>query len=189
MLPLAAGVKIADKVRDRLYVEPFAFDPCLAPPGKCVLKVMMATSFAYWQELQRTPERYLAEKELIAETVIGLLEARFPGLRQRIEVVDVATPITTLRFTGNGHGYSTPVIDMVRALFTGRRRSQTLPGLANFYMVGQWAGLPGVPTVAAMGRDVVRAMCNHDRRAFNTAPAKARTRRLSRLMRRQVFDG
>ena len=45
---------------------------------------------------------------------------------------------------------------MARALFTGRRLSQTLPGLGNFYMVGQWAGVAGVPLVAAMGRDSAR---------------------------------
>ena len=174
VLPLEAPVTIADQVRHRLYVEPFAFDPSLAPPGKSVLKVVMATSFAYWQELHRTPERYREEKHRIAESVIGLLEERFPGLRQQIEVVDVATPMTTLRFTGNGHGYRSPITGMVRALFTGRRLSQTLPGLASFYMVGQWAGVPGVPMVAAMGRDVVRAICRSDRRAFRTAPAEAR---------------
>ena len=134
-------VTIAGEARHRLYVEPFGFDPSLAPPGKSALKVVMATSYAYWEELQRTPERYHEEKQRIAETVIGLLEVRFPGLRQQIEVVDVATPMTTLRFTGNGHGYRSPVTAMVRALFTGRRLSQTLPGLGNFYMVGQWAGV------------------------------------------------
>jgi hypothetical protein len=62
---------------------------------------------------------------------------------------------------------------LARALFTGRRLSQTLPGLANFYMVGQWAGLPGVPTVAAMGRDVARAICRSDGRPFTaTTPGE-----------------
>ena len=98
--------------------------------------------------------------------MIGLLERRFPGLQQQIEVVDVATPMTTLRFTGNGQGYRAPITNMVGTLLTGRRLSQTLPGLASFYMVGQWAGIPGVPMVAAMGRDIVRAICRQDRRAF-----------------------
>jgi hypothetical protein len=62
---------------------------------------------------------------------------------------------------------------MALALFTGRRLSQTLPGLDNFYMVGQWAGIAGVPLVAAMGRDVVRAICRKDRRAFGAAPGPA----------------
>jgi phytoene dehydrogenase-like protein len=128
VLPLAEPVKIADRVRDRLYVEPFAFDPSLAPPGKSVVKVVMAASFAYWQKLYRMPERYHAEKQRITDCVIG-------------------------------------------------RMSQILPGLGNFYMVGQWAGLPGIPTVAAMGRDVVRAICRSDRRTFWTTPAEPRERR------------
>ena len=171
VLPLAAPVTIAGKARHRLYVEPFAFDPSLAPAHKSALKVVMAASYAYWEELQRTPERYHKEKQRVAEVVIGLLEARFPGLRQQIEVVDVATPMTTLRFTGNGHGFRSPVTAMARALFTGRRLSQTLPGLGNFYMVGQWAGVAGVPLVAAMGRDVVREICRRDRREFTGQPA------------------
>jgi phytoene dehydrogenase-like protein len=175
VLPLAEPATIADEVRHRLYVEPFAFDPSLAPSGKSVLKVVMATSFEYWQELQRTPERYGAEKQRVADRVIALLEKRFPGLRQQIEVVDVATPMTTLRFTGNGHGYRAPITRMVRTLFTGARLSQTLPGLASFYMVGQWAGIPGVPMVAAMGRDVVRAICRRDRRAFRATTGPRQT--------------
>jgi phytoene dehydrogenase-like protein len=81
VLPLAEPVRIADQVRHRLYVEPFAFEPSCAPPGKSALKVVMATSFAWWQELARTPERYRAEKERIADCMIGLLEGRYPGLR------------------------------------------------------------------------------------------------------------
>ena len=111
--------------------------------------------------------------------MIGLLEGRFPGLRQQIEVVDVATPMTTLRYTGNGHGFHTPITAMAHALFTGRRLSLTLPGLSNFHMVGQWAGVAGVPMVAAMGRDVVREICRHDGRAFATAAEPGVRRRVA----------
>jgi phytoene dehydrogenase-like protein len=177
VLPLEEPVRIADEVRQRLFVEPFAFDPSLAPPGKSALKVVMATSFDYWQQLQRTPDRYQEEKHRIAEAVIGLLDKRYPGLRQQVEVVDVATPMTTLRFTGNGHGYHAPISGMAGALFSGRRLSQTLPGLGSFYMVGQWAGVAGVPLVAAMGRGVVQAICRADRRSFTaTAAPDARAR-------------
>ncbi len=168
VLPLDRPVTIAGEERQRLYVEPFCFDASMAPGGKTALKVMLATSFKYWSALQDSRDRYQAEKHRIAEQVIDLLEKRFPGLRQQIEVIDVATPLTTLQITGNGHGYHAPVTAMVRALFTGRRLSQTLPGLHQFYMVGQWAGISGIPMVAAMGRDVVRAICRADRRTFST---------------------
>jgi phytoene dehydrogenase-like protein len=168
VLPLDQPVLIDEEMRHRLYVQVFGFDPSLAPPGKSVLKVVMATSFARWEETARDTDRYQAEKQRIANTVISLLEKRFPGLRQQIEAVDVATPITTSRYTGNAHGYRASASAMAGALFTGRRLSQTLPGLRNFYMVGQWAGVPGVSMVAAMGRDVVREICRHDGRNFAT---------------------
>ena len=169
VLPLEAPVMIANEMRERLYVEPFGFDASLAPPGKSPLKVVFATSYKYWQELSRDPGRYAAEEQKIADTVIGLLEKRFPGLRGKIEAIDVATPMTTLRFTGNGHGYRGTMGTMAMALLTGRRLSQTLPGLDNFYMVGQWAGVGGVSPVAAMGRDVVRDICRRDGRRFQTS--------------------
>ncbi len=94
--------------------------------------------------------------------------------------------MTTLHFTGNGHGYRSPITAMARALFTGRRLSQTLPELGNFFMVGQWAGIAGVPLVAAMGRDVARAICRKDQRAFVTARAEVRENHLAPVDHRAV---
>jgi len=168
VLPLAEPVMIAGEVRDRLYVEPFGFDPTLGPHGGSPLKVVLATSFRRWATLAEDSEdsvEYRAEQNKIAETIIGLLEPRFPGLTDQIEAIDVATPMTTLRYTGNGQPYRNP-INLVAALFTGRRLSQTLPGLANFHMVGQWAGVPGVSSVAVMGRDVARQICRHHGHSF-----------------------
>jgi phytoene dehydrogenase-like protein len=175
VLPLAEPIEIAGETRSRLYVEPFGFDPSLAPPGKSPLKVMFATSYRYWEKLHRRCERYAMEKTRIAQTVIDALEPRFPGLRRQVEVVDVATPMTTLRHTGNGHGYRFPAARLARALFTGRRLSQTLPGLRGFYMVGQWAGVPGVPMTAAMGRDVAHAITREDDRRSRRASAALTT--------------
>jgi hypothetical protein len=43
---------------------------------------------------------------------------------------------------------------------------RTLPGLQDFYMVGQWAGFPGLPIVAGMGRSLIRYLCRRDGRHF-----------------------
>jgi hypothetical protein len=50
----------------------------------------------------------------------------------------------------------------------GKGLSKTLPGLANFHMVGQWAGGLGLPTVAAMGRRAIASLCQQDGRRFVT---------------------
>ncbi len=75
-------------------VQIYNFDPTLAPEGKTVLKVQFNTDYDYWKKLKQEPERYNAEKEHIADQVIALLERRFPGLAAKVEMRDVATPIT-----------------------------------------------------------------------------------------------
>jgi phytoene dehydrogenase-like protein len=171
VLLLPQPVAIAGRTYDRLSLELFGFDPSLAPPGKGVLKVVLKTSYAYWRELRRDPERYHAEKERVAELVLDQLEPRFPGLRGQVEVVDVATPVTIERYTGNGRTFQGSLGIPLLGLLAGRGIVRTLPGLANFYMVGQWAGFPGLPWVAGMGRSLVQHLCRREGRPFVTTIA------------------
>jgi phytoene dehydrogenase-like protein len=166
VLPLDPPVEIDREIRHRLYVQIFGYDQSMAPPGKCVVKVLLPTSYSRWADLHRTPVQYRAEKERVAQAVIGQLAKRFEGIERQIEVIDVATPMTSFTFTGNGRGFRFSINRMVLALFARRKLSQTLPGLENFYMVGQWAGMPGVSLVAAMARDVVLQICRRDGRRF-----------------------
>jgi phytoene dehydrogenase-like protein len=160
---------IADQVRDRLKLALYGHDPSMAPRGKGSMTVALQTSYRYWADLRQDPEGYREAKEEVAEKVIGLLGARFPRLAEQVEVVDVATPATTERYTGNRHGFQASLAGMTIGMVTGNGLSKTLPGLENFYMAGQWAGTPGLPGVAAMGRDVVRSLCQKDGQLFVTA--------------------
>jgi phytoene dehydrogenase-like protein len=171
VLLLPRPVEIAGRTYDRLSLELFGFDPSMAPPGKGVLKVVLKTSYAYWQELRRDRGRYREEKERVASIVLDQLEPRFPGLRRQVEVVDVATPVTIERYTGNGPSYHGSLGIPLARLLAGRGIVRTLPGLAGFYMVGQWAGFPGLPWVAGMGRSLVQHLCRHDGRPFLTTIA------------------
>jgi phytoene dehydrogenase-like protein len=168
VLWLPEPVEIAGQVCDRLDIELFAFAPETAPAGRTAVQVVATTSYDYWKA--RPPEAYRAEKERVAETIIACLDRRFPGLRAQVEVTDVATPLTTERFTGSYLGYQAwpvPGQKLLDAL-SGKGLSKTLPGLSNFYMVGQWAGGIGLPNVAAMGRRAIAAICKRDRRRFVT---------------------
>ena len=90
-------------------------------------------------------------------------------MRDQIEVVDVTTPVTCERYTGNLHGYQPwpSRVDTSKVMKEGL--SRTLPGLDGFFMVGQWAGATvGLSTVALMGRDTVEKLCRMDRKKFVT---------------------
>ena len=166
VLWLPEHVEIAGQSCDRLDIELFAFAPEMAPAGKTAMQVVATTSYDYWKAL--SAEDYRAEKARVAETVIACLDRRFPGLRAQVEVTDVATPLTTERFTGSYLGYQAwpvPNQKMLDAL-SGKGLSKTLPGLSHFYMVGQWAGGIGLPNVAAMGRRAIADICRQDGRQF-----------------------
>jgi phytoene dehydrogenase-like protein len=85
-----------------------------------------------------------------------------------VEVTDVATPITTERFTGVGQGYEAHwgFFDTMRFL---RGPPKTLPGLKGFFMVGGSAGATGIPGSAAMGHNLVKVLCKQEGTKFKTS--------------------
>jgi phytoene dehydrogenase-like protein len=124
----------------------FNFDPTLAPQGKTAIVSFIPTyNYEYWAQLSKTsPAKYLSEKQRIAAGIIDVFEKRFPVSREKIEVVDIATPATVFRYTNNWRG------SMEGWLITPgtgvKQLPCTIPGIRNFYMVGQWispgGGLP-----------------------------------------------
>jgi phytoene dehydrogenase-like protein len=161
-------VTIGGREQNHFGVEIRNFDPTLAPPGKTVLKIMFTADYMYWKNLRQDPERYKNEKERIADQVISLLDQRYPGLADQVEMRDVATPTTWERYTGNWQG-SMEGWMITQKTFPPFRMSKTLPGLASFYMVGQWVEPGGgVPTAALSGRNVVQIICKRERRPFVT---------------------
>lgn len=166
---LEQPVTIMGKERNRLNVEIFNFDPSMAPAGKSAVKVLLDADYAHWKELYNDRARYNAEKQQVAEAVIEQLEKRFPGLTEQIEVVDVATPVTIERFTGNWRGLQAWVLPNAGLMDMMKGLSKALPGLENFYMVGQWAeAMIGVSTAAISARKAVETICRRDKRPFVT---------------------
>ena len=165
---------VENKERDRLDVEVFGFDPTLAPQGKTVVKVVFDSNHNYWKELSTNPEKYSLEKQKVADLLAETLEKRFPGFKNKIEAVDVVTPISVEHWTGSYHGYQAwGAPKEYDAIVRKNGVSKTLPGLKNFYMVGQWAGgTSGLNTVCLMGRNLVRELCKKDNRKFKTSTSK-----------------
>jgi phytoene dehydrogenase-like protein len=148
---------------DAVTFRIFHYDPTFAPQGKTAVTCFLPTyNFAYWLDLQNSdPQRYAAEKKRIAEAVIAVLERRRLGIRERIETVDVSTPASVVRFTGNWKGSMEGWLLMPGAGFGARR--QTLPRLHQFFMVGQWVQPGGgLPSGLMTARSAVQALCRKD---------------------------
>jgi phytoene dehydrogenase-like protein len=171
--PLHQPTEIGDAVRDRMPVHIFNQDPTLAPIGKTSLVVMMPSSYEYWKELAQDRAAYDEKKDQVARTVVELLDQRFPGISQQVEMVDVATPLTFERYTGNWKGSFEGWLITPQNSFTMMRpMRQTLPGLQDFYMCGQWVQPGGgLPTGVMTSRRLVQALCKQDRKRFQTTVA------------------
>jgi len=162
-------VIIAGEPRHEIGVKHYCFDPSLAPPGKSVVEVMLPSEYGYWQRIYGR-KLYDTEQIQVANQVIDFLERLYPGIREQIEVVDVATPLSYERYTGNWQGSTCGWLltkDTMKLMLLGVPK--TLPGLKNFYMAGQWVEPGGsVPLAAMSGRNAVQLICHADKREFVT---------------------
>ncbi len=157
-------------VRHRyLGVHIYNFDPTLAPEGKTLLVVMCQTDYEYWEKIRNDEERYKAEKERIADAVIAVLDKRFPGFAGQVEMRDVASPTTFVRYTGNWKGSFEGWQVTPKTWKFGQLMKKTMPGLENFYMAGHWVEPGGgLPTVAMSGRNVIQIICRKESKKFVT---------------------
>jgi phytoene dehydrogenase-like protein len=167
IFPLEEPVTIAGKEIGWLRPMIYNFDASFAPAGKTLLRVVLDSDYEYWKALGENPDGYKAEKERIAGTVIAVLEERFLGLSNQVEMWDVATPLTLERYTGNWKGSVLGWNCTVDTFFMPM--SKTLKGLDNFYMAGQWVEPGGgVPMAAVSGRNVIQLICKRDKKPFVT---------------------
>jgi phytoene dehydrogenase-like protein len=144
------------------------FDPTMAPEGKSAVEVWYDTEYDYWEELSGNREAYKREKKRIADYTIEQLDKRWPGFATSVEIVDVPTPSTYTRYTGNWKGspdgwYVTP------ENIQQNEPIRSLPGLEGLKMIGQWtAPFTGTVLAALSGRQVVQLMCKRENRRFVT---------------------
>ncbi|MDP4223533.1 MAG: NAD(P)/FAD-dependent oxidoreductase [Bacteroidota bacterium] len=161
-------VTIAGREYRWITVLHHCFDKSMAPEGKSAVEAWFDTEYEYWEELAGDRGKYNAEKQRIADYVIRQLEKRWPGFTSQVEVTDVPTPATYVRYTGNWKGspdgwYLTP--DNMNQMDPQR----SLPGLEGLQMAGQWTGtFTGTVIAALSGRQIIQLMCRKEGKKFVT---------------------
>jgi len=148
----------------------------MAPAGRTALTLMLNTDYEYWKKLAQDKTTYNRKKEEIAGRVIEVLDQRFPGISSQVEMINVATPMTFERYTGNWKGsFEGWLITPANANVLMKPMSQSLPGLRNFYMCGQWVEPGGgLPTGIMSGRRLIKNLCREDRKKFRYLDPKVR---------------
>lgn len=155
-------IMIEGEEKNYMYLQNYAYDPTFSPSGKSVIVVPFMSKFDYWEEIYQDKEKYTQEKQNVEKAVISTLEKILPGIKEKIEVVDVSTPMTIIRYTNNWKGVYMGFLNVILNI------SKTLPKLKNFFMVGQWVGGVGVSGAAQSGRDCIEIICKKDKKSFIT---------------------
>lgn len=153
----AAGFEAAPDARVSTYhLRSFDFDDSAAPKDGSSVMVTIDAPLEYWLRLKlEHPDAYKMRKERLADSVAAELDARYPGFKDAIAVVDIATPATFFRLANVYKGSYEGFAPTPSALKTNIKK--TLPGLKAFCLCGQWTTAGGgLCTAIADGRAAAR---------------------------------
>nr|MDO8079398.1 NAD(P)/FAD-dependent oxidoreductase [Candidatus Freyarchaeota archaeon] len=110
-----------------------------SPPGTTI---MVLTTLSYAQPWYKVPpSEYVATKNKMAEKILTKIEKIYPGTREHIEVIEVSTPLTNMRYTGNPGGSILGTPYSPNNIFMSRLPQEgPLKGL---YFAGAWTQIGG----------------------------------------------
>ncbi|PCI52754.1 MAG: phytoene dehydrogenase [Alphaproteobacteria bacterium] len=137
-------------------------DPSFAPEGKSIASLICIQYGDVWKNV--APDDYVNTKYAFAEKLLDLAETVFPNIRSYIEEVEIATPLTMMRYlnTPGGAIYGFDQNRLDSSLF--RERYKEIDGL---YLAGAWSGMGGFqPTYQAgvsVANSIIRTQIYRDK--------------------------
>ncbi len=125
--------------------------------GKTSITVLLAgDTYDYWKNV-KAQGRYIEEKNKLADAVIAAITKKIPRIEGKVEVVDVATPLTYERYCGTWRG-------SWMTLIPKNSKMEMYPckvdNVENCYFAGQrMYSTGGIPVAALTGRTAVQHLC------------------------------
>ena len=77
-------------------------DPSVSPEGTSIITAGTLKYAAEWEEL--TPEQYYEKKYEAGQRIVNRLEEMYPGFKDHIEEIEIATPLTHMRYLNHPGG-------------------------------------------------------------------------------------
>ncbi|MEN8203448.1 MAG: NAD(P)/FAD-dependent oxidoreductase [Bacteroidota bacterium] len=164
---IAPGKKIGSTTLKTGYgVSNYNHDPEITPVGKCVMKMLFESPIEIWENMSK--EEYRKEKEKIAADAVEKLIELYPAVKGHVDVVDVATPLTDIRYTGVWKGAFEGFLPTSKNMTKSIKNK--VKDLDNFYLIGQWLSPGGgLPPSAQSGKWVFQEIAKKDKKKFKAA--------------------
>ena len=150
-----------DFVNHSLNIRSFEFDPSAAPENCSSVMVMLGSKLGYWQDLRKTDiNEYRIRKQQLADKVAEYIEQRIPGFKDAIELTDVATPATYIRYANlykaSWEGFA-PTPELMKINI-----SKKVKGIKGLYLSGQWTTVGGgICTAVASGKSAAKSVLKY----------------------------
>jgi len=118
-------------------------DPDYSPRGKNTLNILTLQGYGPWEKYETdyfagNKSAYNKEKKRMADILIAKVEkSMLPGLSEAIEVCEIGTPLTNVRYTGNYRGAIYGWNQTVNN--SGNTRVGHSTPIKNLYLAGAWS--------------------------------------------------
>ena len=155
-------ITYAGRVEKEIYFYNYAKYKGYAPEGCTVLTTaFMGDTYDFWKKA-RDEGKYEEEKRSLANQICNALCKKFPQTERRIEVIDIATPLTYERYTGAFHGSWMGITGAGDKMKSYPGDCKSVKGL---YFAGHRLMAPGgLPVAVFSGRQAAQMVC----RQFDT---------------------
>ncbi len=113
-----------------------------SPAGKNTINILTLSGYEHWKPYEAdyfagNKDAYRKEKERLADILVDQVEKTLlPGLREAIEVKEIGTPLTNMRYTSNYHGAIYGLDQTVDC--SGQSRLPHHTPISNLYLAGAW---------------------------------------------------
>jgi len=157
-----------DKPIEHLQMTHYAYEKEFAPRGHSVVTFAInqfEPELTAWERLIKDKEQYKQEKTRIGNEVMKAMETRFPYMKGKLKLLDVASPQTYQRFCNAYRGAFMgfwPTLSGKSLAHTGK-----IKGLKNLILSGQWLQPPGgLPVALITGKDTIMRLCKKEKIKF-----------------------
>jgi len=163
---LEEPLKVFSRSHEFLKANNYANDPKYSPEGKTAITFIIGgDDYDKWKKT-RDEGQYEKEKQRIGDDVVKALIAQIPEAEGKVEVIDVATPLTYERYCSSWRG------SWMSAMMDGMRPFEypsVIDGLSGVYFASHRMLSPGgLPVALRSGRTAVLYLCRDTKTVFVT---------------------
>ncbi|MEJ6951494.1 phytoene desaturase family protein [Natronospora cellulosivora (SeqCode)] len=144
--------------KEIITMKHYCYEASFAPKGKSVVTIPIIANYQWWKNKYKNIDVYREEKKRLAYTIIDRIEKHIPMLKDKIELLDIATPMTYERYFSayRGSWMSFGITPESKRF----RNNGKIEGLKNLYLAGQWLFSPGGLSGAAVsGKFAIQRLC------------------------------